>query len=118
MLRSHSDTKDSPPGEAYCELYCSRDSSGDVCPISKNLQTLERGQRLWSAPSETEQIWLVASGMVATCIDFEDGRRQIVDFEMIGDLAGSGVADERDGVWIEAMKDTRLCRISLTAENQ
>ena len=81
---------------------------------------MRRGDRLQidqAADSPAMRHWIVVSGMAASCKALPDGRRQILDLEMPGDLLArpAGTPDGTDS-WVEILCDSIVCEIDLSAD--
>lgn len=75
--------------------------------------TLARGQRLETAESGCLKFWVIVSGTAATCIAFQDGRRQIAAIETPGQVICGPMAQVGTEVWLEALSDTEICEVDL-----
>ncbi|MDJ0630780.1 MAG: Crp/Fnr family transcriptional regulator [Rhodobacter sp.] len=76
---------------------------------------LDRGDRLeCRGRGACLQFWVIVDGTAATCVAFEDGRRQIVGLEGPGDIVCALMAGSGTQNWLEALSDCRICEIDLS----
>ena len=98
---------------------CAHLSCGAKYPdqFHKHLQRGDRLQIDQAADSRAMRYWIVVSGMAAFCKGLPDGRRQILDLEMPGDLVAKppGAPDGADS-WVEVLCDSIICEIDLSAD--
>lgn len=93
--------------------FCSRLSRSDRL-AGQDFRTLRRGSRIQGSYRRRRQFWSVLDGAVALCANLYDGRRQIVEVQMPGDVVHPFGAV--DGVeWaVEALSDARLCELTMS----
>lgn len=123
-LRAPSDQTASST-ESQVQLLCCRHrlcahlSRGATHPdqFHKHLRRGDRLQMDQAAGSHAMRHWIVVSGMAAFCKALPDGRRQILDLEMPGDLVArpAGAPDGTDS-WVEILCDSIVCEVDLSAD--
>jgi len=83
-------------------------------PCHRRLRVLNRGERLAAGEDRGLTFWIVLTGAVAMCAELNDGRRQIVDVELPGDVVcGMSSVPGTDG-WIEVLEGARVCELDLS----
>ncbi len=75
---------------------------------------LDRGERISTRMSL--RIWTVLGGLVSTCTNLRDGRRQIVCLSVPGEVVGPVAGADEAEIWIEALAPSTLCELDLGAE--
>jgi CRP/FNR family transcriptional regulator len=77
---------------------------------------LRSGQHLYRNGEAAESLFVVRSGFMKSSVITSDGREQVIQFHMMGDLIGlpamSGHAHATDAV---ALEDTEVCEIPFAA---
>jgi len=74
---------------------------------------LRRGDRVEGQDRKRRRFWSVLDGAVAVCANLYDGRRQIVEVQMPGDVVHPP-GDVDGAEWaIEALAGTKLCELTM-----
>lgn len=84
-------------------------------PGAQEFKLLKRGEHISFDAATQSKAWIVISGTIALCTTLADGRRQIVGLELVGDIFGTLNAGHGADSWIEALAESRLCAIDLSA---
>lgn len=74
-----------------------------------DLISLNRGDRLEASAQACLKIWTIIQGTAAICRTFEDGRRQIISLETIGETTCGLMAAPESDTWLEALDDCVIC---------
>lgn len=102
----------------YCQC-CRTQVCGYVNGSSKGMRCafrpFKRGDRLPASEASCMRFWTIVSGTAASCTAFPDGRRQIVQVEMPGDLVCGFSSSSDMESWIEFLSDSVVCEVDLSA---
>ena len=114
------DTNAKPTSAADCALrenLCKNPVCGAVPEIERrsnqSMISLKRGERLTVRDGACQRIWVIISGVAATCAGMEDGRRQIVGLETPGHVVCGLASVTGSENWLEALSDCNICELSL-----
>lgn len=96
-----------------------RDCATELCRLMPSEmpprgRQLERGERIRASMSL--RIWTVLNGLVSTCTNLRDGRRQIVCLSVPGEVVGPVAGADEAEIWVEALAPSWLCELDLGAE--
>lgn len=105
------------PTRAECATcknsFCMRLSRSDRL-AGQGFRTLRRGDRIQGQHGKRQRFWSVLDGAVAVCANLYDGRRQIVEVQMPGDVVHPP-GDVDGAEWaIEALAESTLCELTMT----
>lgn len=79
--------------------------------------SLSRGERLeCGAEVGCMKFWIVLEGLAASCVAFEDGRRQIVSLEAGGAIVCAPMGRPKRAAWLQALSDCEICILDLSAQ--
>ncbi|WP_299351265.1 Crp/Fnr family transcriptional regulator [uncultured Shimia sp.] len=114
------DANTRPSSASACPLranLCKNPVCGSVPEIAKrsnqDMIALKRGERLTVRDGACQRIWVVISGVAATCAGMEDGRRQIIGLETPGHVVCGLASVTNSENWLEALSDCNICELSL-----
>ena len=75
-------------------------------------RTLARGDALFRAGEAFTSLYAIRTGFFKTCVSSEDGRDQVTDFQMAGELLGlDGIGTDRHTCDAVALEDSHVCVI-------
>ena len=109
-----SDGGDRMPDCQSCGFRFWVHSNGNGAVDCASIRVLSRGERLAMNASDCRRFWTVLSGTAAICTGLPDGRRQIVGFEMAGDIICAMAFLNGSESWIEALCDCRICEVDFS----
>ena len=105
------------PGRTECAVcrsgFCRR-LSGSNRLAGQRFKTMKRGERVEHQPGNKSRYWAVLDGAVAVCANLYDGRRQIVEVQMPGDVVHPPGGVEGAEWAIEALSGSKLCELVMT----
>jgi CRP/FNR family transcriptional regulator len=114
------------PVQESTQAYCSTCKLRDICmPVtfkSEDLSSLDKvvltrlkikkGNRLFNQGEAFTSLYAIYSGFLKTSISSENGREQIIGFQMTGETIGmDGIFDEKHCCDATALEDTEVCII-------
>lgn len=99
-----------------CGLHGCRFRDMPQLPTLRRARSLDRGDRMEaSAIGACLTFWIIIDGMAASCLGFEDGRRQILSLERPGDVVCAPMAGGPTHTWLEALSECEVCLLDLSA---
>lgn len=85
----------------------------------RDVRNLSRGERLeCKSGAGCMTFWIVLDGLAASCVAFEDGRRQILGLEAGGATVCAPMGRRKRAAWLEALSDCEICVLDLSAESE
>ena len=83
----------------------------------RGIRNLSRGERLdCGCGTGCMTFWIVLDGLAASCVAFEDGRRQILSLETAGEVVCAPMGQAKRAMWLEALSDCEICVLDLSAD--
>lgn len=103
-----------------CQQPCQNGATDlSDAPLATGKRAVKRGQTLYRANDTFTSLFIVAAGSLKTVMFHSEGREQIVDFPITGDLLGlDGLSTGRHSCDAIALEDTQLCVIPFQALEQ
>lgn len=100
-------------GIAYCRSPVCRSVPSNLIGNPTKTRLLERGERLTMTKDGCRRVWVVLSGLAAICSYLSDGRRQLLELELSGDIVCGLASYDGSDIALRALSDCRICEVSL-----
>ena len=100
-------------GIAYCRSPVCRSLPPALIGNPTKTKTLKRGDRLTMTEGGCRRVWIILSGFAAICNYLPDGRRQLLELEMPGDVVCGLASHDGSEMVLRALSDCRICEVSL-----
>lgn len=102
---------------SLCQLAGLDDADKNIIDkVINRKQEISTGKVLFEAGEEFKGIYAVKSGMFKTITYFNDGKEQIIDFYLPGELIGLDAINEKAYLYkVIAMQDSSVCEMDFDA---